>query len=392
MNQKIRVAITIVPSQIWQGGFNYQLNLCKAINTYFNDRVIMVACFEKDASEQDKQSFMEMSAVEVIESSAFSGSINVLTFLSIYLLGIDRKASRVFKERKIDIIFESAKYFGRAIPFPTIAWIPDLQHKYLPGNFSFFSRVKREIGFLSQMKNKRVLLVSSKTVRNDITKFYPKFRGKIVINRFPSIISIDNFSTDPAGILKEYCLPQSFIYLPNQFWKHKNHMTVIEATRILKSRGESVCVVATGSPWNPHFPGLYNVLKEMIKRYDLQESFRMLGLVPREHVFAFFRSCAIYLNPSQHEGWSTGVEEAKVFQVPMILSDIPIHREQANGDASFFPTGDFEYLADLMSVKLRAQSGERQLRNLAVNFEVEIKNYANRLFNLFEDVQEARQK
>ena len=63
-----------------------------------------------------------------------------------------------------------------------------------------------------------------------------------------------------------------------------------------------------------------------------------------------------------------------------------------NGDASFFPTGDFEYLADLMSDKLRAQSGERQLRNLAVNFEVEIKHYANRLFNLFEDVQEARQK
>ena len=117
MNQKIRVAITIVPSQIWQGGFNYQLNLCKAINTYFNDRVTMVACFERDASEQDKQSFMEMSAVEIIESSAFSRSINVLTFLSIFLLGIDRKASRVFKERKIDIIFESARYFGRAIPF-----------------------------------------------------------------------------------------------------------------------------------------------------------------------------------------------------------------------------------------------------------------------------------
>ena len=70
---------------------------------------------------------MEMSAVEIIESSAFSRSINVLTFLSIYLLGIDRKASQVFKERKIDIIFESAKYFGRAIPFPTIAWIHSLQ-------------------------------------------------------------------------------------------------------------------------------------------------------------------------------------------------------------------------------------------------------------------------
>ena len=130
----------------------------------------------------------------------------------------------------------------------------------------------------------------------------------------------------------------------------------------------------------------------MIKRYDLQESFKMLGLVPREHVFAFFRSCVFYLNPSQHEGWSTGVEEAKVFQVPMILSDIPIHREQANGDASFFPTKDFEYLAELISDKLRAHSGGRQLRNLVANFETEIKDYANRLFKSFEDVQEARQK
>ena len=80
------------------GRFNYQLNLCKAINTYFNDRVTMVACFEKDANEQDKQSFMEMSAVEVIESSAFSRRINLLTFLSIFVLGKDRRA-KVFKEK-----------------------------------------------------------------------------------------------------------------------------------------------------------------------------------------------------------------------------------------------------------------------------------------------------
>ena len=41
------VAITVVPSQIWQGGFNYQFNLCKAISTHFKDKVVMIACFEK---------------------------------------------------------------------------------------------------------------------------------------------------------------------------------------------------------------------------------------------------------------------------------------------------------------------------------------------------------
>ena len=386
MNSKIRVAITVVPSQIWQGGFNYQLNLCKAISAYLNDRVIMVACFEKDANEQDKQSFMKINDVEVIESPAFSRNINIFTFLSIYLFGVDRQAIRVFKEKKIDIIFESAKYFGRAIPFPAIAWIPDLQHKYLPKNFSFISRLKREIGFLCQMKNKRVLLVSSKTVRDDLKKFYPKFRGKVVIIKFPSIVSNESFSVDSKKIFTEYCLPKNFIYLPNQFWKHKNHITVIEAIRILKSRGESVCVIATGSSWNPHFPDFYNELKEMVRRYDLQENFRMLGLVPRDHVFAFLRSCAFYLNPSQHEGWSTGVEEAKAFQVPMVLSDIPIHREQTNGDASFFPTEDFEYLANVISKKLRTHSAGQYSRHLAVNLQTEIKDYANRLWNLFDYV------
>ena len=392
MNSKIRVAITVVPSRIWQGGFNYQLNLCKAISTHFKDKVTMVACFEKNADNQDKLIFMEMKDVEVIESSAFSRRINIFTFLSIYFFGIDRKASGIFKAKKIDIILESAKYFGRAIPFNTIAWIPDLQHKDLPQNFSFISRMKREIGFLSQMKNKRVLLVSSKTVSDDLKKFYPKFRGKVVINKFPSIISSDHFPSAPKKIFREYCLPRKFIYLPNQFWKHKNHITVIEAIRILKSRGESVCVVATGPSWNPHFPGFYNELKSMVKRYDLQESFRILGLVPRDHVLAFLRGCTFYLNPSQHEGWSTGVEEAKAFRVPMVLSDIPIHREQTNGNASFFPTEDFEYLANVISDKLRSQSGGQQLRQLAVNLEAEINDYANRLWNLFEDVHKASRK
>ena len=147
MNSKIRVAITVVPSQIWQGGFNYQLNLCKAISTHFKDKVVMIACFEKYANEQDKKSFMELNAVEVIESPVFSRSVNIFTILSIYLFGIDRRASQIFKEKKIDIIFESAKYFGSNIPFRTIAWIPDLQHKYLPKNFSFISRAKKGTWF-----------------------------------------------------------------------------------------------------------------------------------------------------------------------------------------------------------------------------------------------------
>ena len=39
--------------------------------------------------------------------------------------------------------------------------------------------------------------------------------------------------------------------------------------------------------------------------------------------------CDILINPSLFEGWSTTVEEAKLFDKKMILSDIKVHNDQA---------------------------------------------------------------
>ena len=55
------------------------------------------------------------------------------------------------------------------------------------------------------------------------------------------------------------------------------------------------------------------------------------------------------INPSRFEGWSTTVEEAKSFGVPMILSDIDVHREQTGGVARYFGTDDPEALANHLS-------------------------------------------
>jgi glycosyltransferase involved in cell wall biosynthesis len=52
------------------------------------------------------------------------------------------------------------------------------------------------------------------------------------------------------------------------------------------------------------------------------------------------------INPSRFEGWSTTVEEAKSFGVPLILSDIDVHREQTGGAARYFGIDDPGMLAD----------------------------------------------
>ena len=73
-----------------------------------------------------------------------------------------------------------------------------------------------------------------------------------------------------------------------------------------------------------------------IESLDLGDSWRFLGLIPYKDVLSLMRSSVAVINPSLVEGWSTTVEEAKSLRVPLVLSDILVHREQAIRDAIFF--------------------------------------------------------
>ena len=79
-------------------------------------------------------------------------------------------------------------------------------------------------------------------------------------------------------------------------------------------------------------------------------------MIPLDHVYALLRSSTALINPSRFEGWSTTVEEAKSFGVPMILSDLDVHREQTGGAARYFGINDPEMLADHLSEVSQAGS------------------------------------
>jgi hypothetical protein len=61
------------------------------------------------------------------------------------------------------------------------------------------------------------------------------------------------------------------------------------------------------------------------------------------------RTCTALINPSMSEGWSTPVEEAKSLAVPMLLSNLRVHREQAGDRAYYFDPQAAEQLASLMA-------------------------------------------
>lgn len=343
----IRVAFTLIGGKNWTGGYNYLLNLVRVLSAHASDRVQPVLFFGTDIDEKDAAPFEHIEGVIVVRDSAFDEARKGKRLRQALLTGCDQAAAKAFAAQNINVVFEPAQFYGWRFPLPAVAWIPDFQHRYLKHLFDFKAYWKREIGFRVQILSGRHVMLSSDDARQDCERFYPITRGRTHIVRFaiPAANAIDSVAA--RAIADGYGLPENFFFLPNQFWKHKNHQCVVQALRKLKAQGKEVVIAASGKQMDPRDPDHFPRLQRIIVSSGLEKSFRLLGLIPHAHIPALMRSCMALINPSTFEGWSTTVEEAKAMGTPMILSSLRVHREQSH-DALFFEPNSPEQLVSIL--------------------------------------------
>ena len=102
-------------------------------------------------------------------------------------------------------------------------------------------------------------------------------------------------------------------------------------------------------------------LEELACRLKITNKCEFLGAVPGpEDVLD--RACC-FINPSESEGLPNAVLEALAFGVPVILSDIPVHRQLAAAvgvEDYLFPVGDFQTLAIKLQSFLNLKDSEKQ--------------------------------
>ncbi len=346
-----RVAFTLISAADWMGtgGYNYLVNLAQVVSAHAQDRVQMVLFVGTDTVAANVEPFSALSKMQVVRISTFDDARRKQRLRQALLTGCDRGAAQAFREHRIDVLFECAQFYGWRFPFPRIAWITDFQHRHLPELFSFSAYWKRDLGFRAQISSRRQVMLSSEDSRSDCEAFFPQSMGRTSVVRFAMLPpELSDFQSDRA-IASSYQLPERYFYLPNQFWKHKNHRTVIEALRILREKGYTTVVAASGRAEDYRHPEHFAALQAAVHAYGLTHNFRFLGVLPRQHVFALMRASAALINPSLSEGWSTTVEEGKSLGVPMLLSDLRVHREQAGDGADYFAAEAAGQLASLMA-------------------------------------------
>jgi glycosyltransferase involved in cell wall biosynthesis len=266
---------------------------------------------------------------------------------------------RILRKHHIDVLSHSS-HMGPRSRFPTIGWIPDFQHVRLPAFFSEKDCKERDGTFGRLADYCTRVIVSSDDARKDFANFTPAKADKAEVLHFVSGFGNTTAALTPkAELLARYGIEDSYFFLPNQFWIHKNHSVVIEALHRLKRSGHNITIVATGNTSDHRHPDYFGSLMERIESYDLKDNFRILGLVPYADIAALMRYSVAIINPSLFEGWSTTVEEAKSLGKTIILSNIPVHQEQAPQDGFFFDPNDAEDLKN----KILFVLGQHSLEN-----------------------------
>ncbi|QNI30774.1 glycosyltransferase family 4 protein [Alloacidobacterium dinghuense] len=331
----------------------------RVLTEHARNRIQPVLFVGIDAPLSNIEPFGAISGVEVVRSAEFDDERKSQRLRDALITGCDRAAAQSLRKHRIDVLFESAQFCGWRFPVPSIAWLPDFQHRHLRELFTFGAYWKRDLGFRAQILSGRHIMLSSEDSRRDCERFFPKSIGRTSVVRF-AVLPPD--ASDFEGlrpIVNNYNLPEQYFYLPNQFWKHKNHRIVIEALHVLRQKGIDLVVAASGKPEDYRHPHHYETLQSLVGSLGLKENFRFLGIVPRQHVFALMRACTAMINPSLSEGWSSTVEEAKSLGVPMLLSNLSVHQEQAGDSALFFDPHEAERLAALMSQQKNLPASSR---------------------------------
>lgn len=352
-----RVGIVIDVDDAWLGGINYYRTLVTAVYADPERAIDIVLFFGEQANPAQLDGF---PAVEVVRSPILDrrGTPATWRWRMIKYVGRDVLLQRLLRRHRIDVLSHFGGRLGAGSNVAVIAWIPDFQHLHLPDHFTAAEQADRNRTFAALANASDLVILSSASAQDDLVRMHPAAKARSAVLRFVPDVDLSAGLPTRAELAERHGIEGPYLHLPNQYWAHKNHRVVVEALAVLRDQGHEVRVVSTGSPTDYRNPDHYATLTARIDTLGVGDRYRRLGVVPYRDLIALMRDAVCVINPSLFEGWSTTVEETKAMDRPILLSDIPVHREQAPARAVYFPPHDALALADAMWAQWTASADD----------------------------------
>jgi glycosyltransferase involved in cell wall biosynthesis len=360
----IRVAFIVSTTDSgWLGAVNYIANLCQCVMA-LPDREIEPVVF---VGPKTPQPLLAGFANVTIVRTPFVGRRQPVRLAG---KAVERITGRnlvlelYLRTYGIRVLSHSGT-LGWYSSVPAVTWIPDFQHMHLPELFSTQEIHRRDVEYRKLVRQSKIVILSSRDAQNDFAVFEPSCLTRSRVLNFVSGLGSSEKEPSETQLRAKYEIDRPYFYLPNQFWKHKNHRVVIEALATLRAHGEPMLVLATGLMRDTRAPGYAGEVTGLVANLGVSDDFRPLGLVPYADVLALCRHSLAIINPSLFEGWSSSVEEGKSMGKIVLLSDIPVHKEQAPERGIYFSPHDAQALANSMHEAAAIASPESDAAFLA---------------------------
>ncbi len=346
MAQGKRIGIIYSYNEDWIGGAYYIQNLIRSLNYLPKTEQIQLHILASD-----KQAFEELKKVTGYPKMKFVSHAIHYNKMETF---INRVSFRIMKKKLISKRIELEWLFP-LFDVPNhlkhindlVFWIPDLQEKFLPNFFSKEDVKMRHERYLNMIQLNHKIVFSSQSALNDFDTFYPDSKNEKKVLQF-AVVHPDLMKADIKVVKEKYRITGDYFFSPNQFWQHKNHISIIEAVKILKDKGVVVKVIFTGKEYDYRNPDYTTNLKQKVIDYKLENEILFLGFIDRIDQLVLMKNAQAVIQPSLFEGWSTVVEDAKALNQTLIVSNIAVHQEQLGDKGYFFSPNNYNELVQKM--------------------------------------------
>ena len=130
---------------------------------------------------------------------------------------------------------------------------------------------------------------------------------------------------------------------------YRNFETLFRSLPSIKEKlGQKVRLFLTCKLQDEANPGTYKTRRaaKLLRQLGISDDVVQLGAIPYRSLHHLYRACDIYVTPAYTETFAHPLVEAMASGLPIVASDLAVHREVTAGSACFFPRFSPQQLAD----------------------------------------------
>lgn len=246
-------------------------------------------------------------------------------------------------------------------------------------------------------KSSDVVIAASESMLQDVRRFIMIPNGKAVVNYFG--VPLERFNgkgkkarkrgSMEAGTSQEG--PLRMLYV-SEYSDYKNLTTLLKAVVLLRDQGiGDFCLTTTADP--SQFPDVEITTRREDKALAsdprVAPYVKFTGSVPYRKMHTLYQDSDLFVFPSLAESFGHPLVEAMATELPIITSDIPIHREICGEAAVYFsPLSPKDLVDKILLLRgdpdLRRRLGQIGRKRAEERFDW--KDHVRRLVEIIEEV------